>query len=75
MTKGALPARWRSTTIGEIAREKPNNGIFRKNPEYLANGSEGMPVVWVEELFRKTRSIPRNPADSRLLNWTLINTD
>jgi type I restriction enzyme S subunit len=40
------------TTLGGIAREKPNNGIFRKNPEYLTNGSEGLPVVWVEELFR-----------------------
>jgi type I restriction enzyme, S subunit len=50
--RSEVPARWRLTTIGEIAREKPNNGIFRKNPEYLTNGSEGLPVVWVEELFR-----------------------
>lgn len=47
-----LPARWRLTTLGEIARAKPNNGIFRKNPEYLTNGSGGIPVVWVEQLFR-----------------------
>jgi type I restriction enzyme S subunit len=47
-----LPTNWRMTTLGGIAREKPNNGIFRKNPEYLTNGSGGLPVVWVEELFR-----------------------
>lgn len=41
-------------TLGEIAVEQLNNGIFRKNPEYLEGDGncEGMPVVWVEELFR-----------------------
>ena len=39
------------TTLGKIAREKPNNGIFRKNTDYLSNGLEGTPVVWVKELF------------------------
>ena len=38
--------------MGEVAREKPNNGIFRKNPEYIQEGKDGLPVVWVEELFR-----------------------
>jgi type I restriction enzyme S subunit len=27
------PLKWATCTLGEIAREKPNNGIFRKNNE------------------------------------------
>ncbi|MBD9357262.1 restriction endonuclease subunit S [Methylomonas albis] len=47
-------ASWWQTTLGEIAVEQVNNGIFRKNPEYLESDSDGdgMPVVWVEELFK-----------------------
>jgi len=52
VSRDKIPPSWRATTLGEISREKPNNGIFRKNPEYLPRGSEGLPVVWLEELFR-----------------------
>jgi type I restriction enzyme S subunit len=48
----ANPMGWPRITLGELAREKPNNGIFRKNPEYVQEGKSGLPVVWVEELFR-----------------------
>lgn len=44
---------WTLVHLGDLARRKPNNGIFRKNPEYLRSDSEGLPVVWVEELFRQ----------------------
>ena len=46
------PKNWQVRPLGSIARKKPNNGIFRKNPEYLQNSDLGLPVVWVEELFR-----------------------
>ena len=45
---------WDTATLGELAATKPNNGIFRKNSEYSENGG-GVPVVWVEELFRGTQ--------------------
>ena len=43
---------WPKKSLGAVAREKPNNGIFRKNPEYIQEGKDGLPVVWIEELFR-----------------------
>jgi type I restriction enzyme, S subunit len=46
------PRGWPIRSLGEVARGKPNNGIFRKNPDYLQDGADGLPVVWVEELFR-----------------------
>ena len=46
------PKGWAVKSLGEIAARKPNNGIFRKNPEYLDNSQSGLPVVWVGELFR-----------------------
>jgi type I restriction enzyme S subunit len=48
------PRGWEKRTLGNVACQKPNNGIFRKKPEYLdrANTDAGLPVVWVEELFR-----------------------
>jgi type I restriction enzyme S subunit len=46
------PKGWPKKSLGEIAREKPNNGIFRKNPEYVQDGKGGLPVVWLEEIFR-----------------------
>lgn len=46
------PKGWPVTYLGEIAAKKPNNGIFRKNPEYIQERKSGLPVVWVEELFR-----------------------
>lgn len=45
---GANQKRWPLVALGELIREKPNNGIFRKNEEY----GHGLPVAWVEELFR-----------------------
>lgn len=39
---------WNEITLADIAMSKPNNGIFRKNDEY----GSGLPVAWVEELFR-----------------------
>jgi type I restriction enzyme, S subunit len=39
-------------TLGEVAVEQLNNGVFRKNPEYLNDGAKGLPVVWVEDLFK-----------------------
>ncbi len=43
---------WLRSTLGGVAAAKPNNGVFRKNPEYVQAGLDGLPVVWVEELFR-----------------------
>jgi len=40
--------RWDEITLADLVLGKPNNGIFRKNDEY----GNGLPVVWVEELFR-----------------------
>ena len=46
------PKGWEKKSLGEVARERPNNGIFRKNTEYIQESKDGLPVVWVEELFR-----------------------
>jgi type I restriction enzyme S subunit len=46
------PKGWDKKTIGGLLVAKPNNGVFRKNPEYLDDSGDGIPVVWVEELFR-----------------------
>jgi len=46
------PKGWPVMALGDVVREKPNNGIFRKNPEYEQDDTKGIPVVWVEELFR-----------------------
>jgi type I restriction enzyme S subunit len=46
------PAKWTACTLGEVAKQKPNNGIFRKNPEYVQSGDDGLPVVWLDELFK-----------------------
>ena len=45
---GNNPMGWPEKKLGELIVGKPNNGIFKKNEEY----GEGMPVAWVEELFR-----------------------
>ncbi len=42
---------WPEKQLGDITVGKPNNGIFKKNEEY----SEGLPVAWVEELFRSDK--------------------
>ena len=49
------PMGWEMRSLGDLAVEKPNNGIFRRNPEYSESLDSGLPVVWVEELFRGTR--------------------
>lgn len=46
------PHGWETKTLGQLAYSKPNNGLFRRNNEYLDNPLSGCPVVWVEELFR-----------------------
>ena len=46
------PMGWSKKSLGELALKKPNNGVFRKNPEYSGSDNRGLPVVWVEELFR-----------------------
>ena len=43
---------WDKINIGNIARSKPNNGVFRKNNEYSERGGHGVPVIWLEELFK-----------------------
>lgn len=45
---GHNPMCWPERKLGELIIGKPNNGIFKKNDEY----GDGMPVAWVEELFR-----------------------
>ena len=45
------PMAWKTASFGELALNI-NNGLFRKNPEYCAPEETGLPVVWVEELFR-----------------------
>ena len=49
------PMGWEMRSLGDLAVEKPNNGIFRRNPEYSESLDSGLPVVWVAELFRGTR--------------------
>ncbi|MCY4637645.1 MAG: restriction endonuclease subunit S [Acidobacteria bacterium] len=46
------PMGWEVRSLGELAVKKPNNGVFRRNPEYSENLDSGLRVVWVEELFR-----------------------
>ena len=46
------PMRWEVRSLGSLAVQKPNNGIFRRNYEYSESRDFGLPVVWVEELFR-----------------------
>ena len=49
------PMGWEVRSLGDVAVKKPNNGIFRRKPEYSASLDSGLPVVWVEELFRGNR--------------------
>ena len=49
------PMGWEMRSLGDLAVEKPNNGIFRRNPEYSESLDSGLPVVWVAELFRGIR--------------------
>ena len=63
----ANPMGWETKSLGELAAVKPNNGIFRKGPEYSECDDKGLPIVWVEELFRgneiNTRSSRRLDAN------------
>jgi type I restriction enzyme S subunit len=44
----ANPKGWSIQPLRDLVLGKPNNGIFKKNNEY----GEGLPVIWVGELFR-----------------------
>jgi type I restriction enzyme S subunit len=44
----ANPKQWTTQPLSALVTGKPNNGIFKKNDEY----GEGLPVVWVGELFK-----------------------
>jgi type I restriction enzyme S subunit len=74
------PKVWPVTSLGGVARGKPNNGIFRKNPDYVQDGVEGLPVVWVEELFRGSRiditeSRRVRPTSAEVANYGLKHGD
>ena len=45
-------SKFKYVPLSDLICGKPNNGIFRKNPEYQDPDSGGLPVVWVEQLFR-----------------------
>ena len=49
------PMGWEVRSLGDLAVKKPNNGVFRRNPEYSESLDSGLPVVWVVELFRGNR--------------------
>ena len=49
------PLMWEVRSLGSLAVRKPNNGVFRRNYEYSESRDCGLPVVWVEELFRGNR--------------------
>lgn len=42
------PMAWSKCHLGELVILGPDNGIFKKNSEY----GNGMPVVWVEQLYK-----------------------
>jgi type I restriction enzyme S subunit len=72
----ANPKDWPVVTLGDICVRKPNNGIFRKNQEY----GDGIPVVWVEELFRgnaidTSQSRRLKPTDTERAKYALIHGD
>ena len=46
------PMGWEVRSLGDLAVKKPNNGVFRRNPEYSESLDSTLPVVWVAELFR-----------------------
>ena len=49
------PMGWEVRSLGDLAVKKPNNGVFRRNPEYSESLDSALPVVWVAELFRGSR--------------------
>jgi type I restriction enzyme S subunit len=54
LLRNGMPAHFKcqDMPLSELISSKPNNGVFRKNHDYLSSGSAGLPVVWVEQLFR-----------------------
>lgn len=70
------PIGWQTVEMGDIINGKPNNGIFRKNDEYIGS----IPVVWVRELFHGHTidcSVSRtlNPTEKELRNYGLKKGD
>lgn len=68
---------WSTASLGAIAKEKMSNGIFKKKDEYSVSG---MPVVWVEELFRGHKldlSASRmfSPSNKEIENYGLLPGD
>ena len=49
------PMGWEVRSLGDLAVKKPNNRVFRRNPEYSESLDSTLPVVWVAELFRGNR--------------------
>lgn len=73
------PKGWPAKQLGDVARNV-NNGVFRKNPEYLQRDGRRVPVVWVEELFRRTPIDTRNsrrllPTTTELEKYSLYSGD
>lgn len=64
--------KWDEKILKDVISEKPCNGIFRKNDDY----GEGIPVFWVEDLFKShkleidnTRKL--NPSAKELKKYSL----
>ena len=73
---GTNPKRFPESQLGKIIIGKPNNGIFKKNHEY----GEGVPIVWVEELFRGnaidlTQSRKLQPTQKEIQQYGLVHGD
>lgn len=52
--------RWKLVDLSSVSVGKPNNGIFRKNDEYITEEEGGIPVVWVDNLFHSNKIIQDN---------------
>lgn len=66
--------------ISELITEQPNNGIFKKNNEYHSTDSEGLPVIWVEQLFQEeavdtTKCKKLSPTHQEIKKFGLRNHD
>jgi type I restriction enzyme S subunit len=73
---GNNPMKWPEACLGDLIVGKPNNGIFKKNDEY----GDGLPVVWVEELFRGnsidcSESRTLTPTKQEIKQYGLLNGD
>ncbi|PUB78698.1 MAG: restriction endonuclease subunit S [gamma proteobacterium symbiont of Ctena orbiculata] len=70
------PKTWDKFPLGNLSVLGPDNGIFRKNEEY----GEGLPVVWVEQLYRDdvldvSRSRQLSPTAKELKKYGLNKGD